>query len=211
MGRVTTIRRKPEGGRNYYLIDTCFLANKYIPIKVAPSPDEKERLRQCAAWWREITAQLKAGRARIYVPDVCIAEAFKVLAKKYYLDKWFKNSDEYKRARDKLSRDLRTHPKDLKATRRSILYHDISTSRDIIIAVDRFFEVLMKDDKNVQVADFILLATAKYLMDFYDIPRASLHIVTLDGDLRSGIKKVSELPNAYDPTRPTDACERIFV
>lgn len=211
MARVRKIHRKPDKSRNYYLIDACFLANKYIPIKVAPDDQEKQRLRDCHAWWKEINDQLKAGRARIYVPDVCIAEAFKVLAKKYYLDEWFKTSVEHKRARDKLSKDLRVDPKDLQKSRREILYHDISTNRDIIIAVDRFFEIFMKYKRSVQIADLIVLATAKYLMDFFDIPRSVLHIITLDGDLWAGSKKVQELPNAYDPTNKKDAVERIFV
>ena len=46
-----------------------------------------------------IDAQLDAGFARIYVPDICIAEAFKVLAKKYYSHKWFPSAVSYGQAR----------------------------------------------------------------------------------------------------------------
>lgn len=70
----------------------------------------------------------------------------------------------------------------------------------MIISVDRFLELFFKNGNRVQVADLLLAASAKYLMDFYDIPKSSLHIVTLDVALREGIAKVVELPNAYDPT-----------
>jgi hypothetical protein len=60
------------------------------------------------------------------------------------------------------------------------------------------------------VPDLIIAATAKYLMEFYDIPRDSLHIVTMDRALREGIGKVSELPNAYDPTQPAHAASKVF-
>jgi hypothetical protein len=60
------------------------------------------------------------------------------------------------------------------------------------------------------VPDLIVAATARYLMEFFDIPRESLHIVTLDRALREGIGKVSELPNAYDPTQSAHAASRVF-
>lgn len=78
------------------------------------------------------------------------------------------------------------------------------------MSVDRFFEVFHRKGKNVGVVDLILVATAKYLMDFYDIPKPFLHIVTLDTALREGIAAVTELPNAYDPTREAHRAELVF-
>jgi hypothetical protein len=46
----------------------------------------RHRVERSQNWWREIDAQLRSGHAFVYVPDLCIAEAFKVLAKKYYVD-----------------------------------------------------------------------------------------------------------------------------
>lgn len=89
MSRVRRIARKPIGRRNYFLIDANVLADKHIPARVAPRPRDRERIAACQAWWREIDAQLNAGVARVFVPDVCIAEAFKVIAKKYYREGWF--------------------------------------------------------------------------------------------------------------------------
>ncbi len=200
MAKVRKINSKPENGRNYYLVDANFLVNKHIPASLAPAGRHQERVTACQAWWAEIDAQLKAGTARVYVPDVCIAEAFKVLANKYYKEKWFTRYADFDAARKKLSVDVRTSAKALKAFNRQVRFHDLSTNRDIIVGVDRFFEVFLKHGKNVQIADLILVATAKYLMEFFDIPKDQLHIVTLDTALREGIAKIVELPSAYDPT-----------
>src|SRR5207248_5888367 len=144
------------------------------------------------AWWAKIDIQLTTHRARVYVPDVCIAEAFKVLAKKYYQDKWFKSSVTFNKAKRELSQFVQTPPKTLRSYNRNIRVHDISTNRDIIVSVDRFFELFFKNKKSVQIADLILSSTAKYLMDFYDIPKGALHIVTLDTHLREGIAKSAD-------------------
>lgn len=196
--------------RNYYLVDAGFLANKHIPAQCAPAGLDRDRVVACHHWWKRIDDQADAGQARVYIPDLCIAEAFKVLAKKYYSEKWFKTSVAFNNAKAALSNDVRVSGKTLKALDRRIKYHDISTNRDIIISVDRFFELFMKHKKNVQIADLIVVATAKYLMDFYDIPKPFLHIVTLDNALREGIAKVPELPSAYDPTRTAHRAEVIF-
>jgi hypothetical protein len=208
MARVRRIEREAE--RNYYLVDANFLANKHLPTRKILNPRERERVLQCQDWWAEIDAQLNAGRARVYVPDLCIAEAFKTMAKKFYREKWFTNHAEFDRARARLSDDIRTNIKDLKRSKRNVRFHDISTNRDIIISVDRFFELFMKHGKSVQIVDLIVVATAKYLMEFFDIPRDCLHIVTLDVPLREGIAKAGDLPNAYDPTLRSHRVEAVF-
>jgi predicted nucleic acid-binding protein len=210
MARVRKIQRIPSG-KNYYVIDACFLVNKFIPIDIAPDNHQKKRISDCMDWWAEIDTQLKAGRARIYIPDICIAEAFKVLAQKYYTDKWFKTAPQYNYWRKKLRETISNRDNKIRKYSREILYHDISTSRDIIISVDRFFELFLKEKLKASLPDLIILATAKYLIDFYDIPKDSLHIITMDNALRDGSKKSQDLPNAYDPTKPEDECSRIFI
>jgi predicted nucleic acid-binding protein len=210
MARVRKIERSPIDHRNYFLVDASFFANKHIPAQCAPPGLDRDRIVACHHWWKEIDEQADAGLARVYVPDLCIAEAFKVLAKKYYAEKWFKTSVAFSNAKSALSADVRTSSSTLRALNRNIKYHDISTNRDIIISVDRFFELFTKHKKNVQIADLILVSTAKYLMDFYDIPKPHLHIVTLDNALREGIAKVAELPSAYDPTRLAHRAEVVF-
>lgn len=211
MARVRKIRRDGTAGRNYYLVDSNFLANIHINPAYAPNVRERERIEACVEWWDEIEAQLDAGMARIYVPDLCIAEAFKVLAKKYYRQGWFPNPAAFGAAKRSLSQDIRTPDKVLRSQNRTIRVHDVSTNRDIIVAVDRFFELFHRHGKNVGIVDLILVATAKYLMDFFDIPKSRHHIVTLDVALREGIGHVTELPNAYDPTRASHKAAVVFT
>lgn len=211
MPRVRKIQSiPPAGGRNYFVIDANFLANKHIPPKYAPNDKERARIEACAAWWERIESLLADDHARVFVPDVCIAEAFKVLARKYYEDKWFPSAVVLGQRRKRLSEDIRISTKVLKGANRKIRYHDVSTNRDIIISVDRFYELFMKNGKKVQIADLILVATAKYLLDFFDLPRELVHIVTLDKPLREGICKVTELPAAYDPTLKMHRAEVVF-
>jgi hypothetical protein len=68
----------------------------------------------------------------------------------------------------------------------------------------------MRHRKTVSVANLILVACVKYLIDFFDLPKSQLHIVTLDKSFRSGIKTISELPNAYDPTANADLLDVVF-
>ena len=138
---------------------------------------------------------MNAGTAAVYVPDVCIAEAFKVLAKKYYVDKVFTSSFAFKNARDRLSSFVRNTSKQLSLASRIVSVHDISTSRDVVIAVDRFFEPIFKNKLSVSVIDLILLATAKYLIDFFDVQ--PLPIVTLDVPLWKASKKIADIPSAF--------------
>jgi hypothetical protein len=113
-------------------------------------------------------------------------------------------------ARERLRKHITSSPKALRSSKRRIEYHDVSTSRDIIISVDRFYELFNKYGKRVSLPDLIIVATAKYLIDFFDLPKARLHVVTLDRDLWEGTKKIQELPNAYDPTHGHDAAKRVF-
>lgn len=195
---------------NYFVVDACFLANKYIPLEVAPPGNEWKRLSQCHAWRKEIQSQLDNRKARVYVPDVCIAETFKVLATKYYRDRWFKSAAAMNNARKRFRSDIVVPTRTLTAKSRVIKFHDLPTTRDIVISVDRFYEMFIKARKYVGVIDLILVAGAKYIMDFYDIPRDNLHIVTLDGPLAEGSRKIPEIPNAYNPTREADAAARVF-
>ena len=210
MTRIRAIPKNPHSTkRNLFIVDASFLVEKVIGIAAAPV-GSKARIRISHLWWKEIDRQVKAEKARVYMPDLCIAEAFKVLAKKYYTDKWFKTSHDYKVARDKLSRIVSTPSKELKAMNRYIGYHDVPASRDIVIGVDRFFELFYKKGCNVGVIDLIVVGTAKWLMDFFDADRSQLHVITYDKALHKGSKSISELPNAYDPSTAADAFAKVF-
>lgn len=209
MARVRKIQRKPNS-KNCYLVDANFLANRFIPAARVTDLNERLRVERSQAWWAEIDAQLKSGHAFVYVPDLCIAEAFKVLAKKYYVDGYFVHPIDYKNARDRLGDFLHVSPRTLKATNRSIKVHDISTSRDIIIAVDRFNELFFKHKLSASVVDVLILATAKYLIDFFHIPAKNLHIVTLDNALWRGSKKAADIPSAFNPNAASELAAKVF-
>jgi hypothetical protein len=209
MPHLRKILKKPKG-TNFFLVDANFLANRFIPERYAPNVKEHNKIRRCSDWWKEIDSQVKDGAAKIYVPDVCIAEAFKVLAKKYYKEKWFTTSLQYKSARDRLHKFIKISSRELKAATRKVQVHDISTSRDIIISIDRFFETFFKHNLKVSVPDLIILSTAKYLIDFFGIPSKSLFIITLDRPLWKGSKKIYDVPNAFDPTADSEIASKIF-
>ena len=204
------ILRRPNS-KLFYLVDANFLANQFIPYSRVTNAREQTRVIRSQDWWLEIKSQMKANLATVYVLDVCIAESFKVLAKKYYQEKYFRNSAEYKFARDALSNFVHLSPKTLKAARRQITVHDISTSRDIVIAVDRFYEVFSKHNLSASVIDLLILATAKYLMDFFALARERLHIVTLDNSLWRGSKKISDVPPAFNPNAPLEVSGKVFI
>jgi len=186
--------------------------NNYIPVEIIEKEKQRKRIEACKKWWIEINKQLKRGRARVYVPSACIAESFKVLAELAFSPdrKCFKSPQQYYYWRKKLSKDLSFPPSKLRQFTRKIKYHDVPMDRDIIISVDRFYEVFAKSQKNVGVIDLSVAATAKYLMDYYDVPKENLHIITLDAALLGGIQKSQDLPNAYDPTLEKHSVERIF-
>lgn len=198
MPRRRYIDRKPAG-KNYYLVDANFLANRVIPVASVANERERKRVQRSHDWWAEIDKQLASGHALVYVPDVCIAESFKVVAKKYYVDKYFRRPIDFKNARDRLGTFLRTTPKTLRGSKRHIKVHDLPTSRDIVIAVDRFYEFFLKKGLSAGVVDLFILATAKYLVDFFAVPQERLHIVTLDNALWRGSKAIQDVPSAFNP------------
>ena len=209
MSRVRHIKKNPSG-INYFLVDACFLANRYLPTHNL-SNHERERVEKCQRWWQEISIQQEKKKAIVYIPDICIAEEFKVLAQKYYKERVFSSPVRYGIAKKKLSGDITVSIKTLKACSRPIKFHDISTSLDIIISVDRFLEVFMKNNLKVSVPDLIVLAIAKYLMDFFRIPRHNLFIITMDKNLHTGSRSFPYIPRAFDRTNSNERAEKIFI
>jgi hypothetical protein len=211
MPRVRKILPRPaHGSKHAFVVDANFLAMRFIPLAYVPKGHEQERAKACLAWWDRIDQLVKDGRAIVYVPDVCVAESFKVLAKKYFVARWLPRSQVLATQRRRLAAFVSIDRRRLKAARRSVHVHDIPTTREIIIGVDRFYELFAKRGHQVQIADLILASVAKYLLDFFALHRSCLHIVTLDRALRLGVQGVGELPNAYDPTIRLHRAELIF-
>jgi hypothetical protein len=159
--RVRKIDRRPLNGINHHVVDASFLANRCIPERNVPAGKHLDRMRACNAWWQEIEAQLESQRARVYSPDVCIAETFRVLAKEVLR----------RRMVSQFGSTLETHATDCaewsacpqaSCGRQTghIKYHDISSTRDIIISVDRLCDLFHSHSKVVSIPDLIIVATA---------------------------------------------------
>lgn len=219
MARKRTIPKKPKGRRNYFVVDANVLVyvalagkNKSRAISFCGDSKEEERAKRCTEWWRIIKQQIEDGDARVYVPDIGIAEAFKVLAKWYYRKGYFRNAASYNQARRKLRQFVAATHREMSLAGRKVRVHDMPTNRDIIIAVDRFFATLYKSIQgDVSIADLILLSTAKYLMDFYDIPGESLYVLTCDRSLVHLASRIQELPRPINPTEPRYDASKTFA
>jgi hypothetical protein len=173
---------------------------------------EQDRAREAQAYWKVIASQRRAGRAKVFALDVCIAEAFKTLAKKYY-DKSgiFPKSVHFKNARDDLRKEVQLSAKGAAKSVRKVSFHDIQTTRDIIIGVDRFFENAFKKRKNVGIIDLMILSTARYLIDFLGFDRSELFIITMDGPLYDLARMYPQLPATFNPDKAADAANKIFI
>jgi hypothetical protein len=205
------IKRSPDSPV-VYLIDTNVLVYRFLDESKITNTHERQRAECARLYWRHIDSQRRAGQARVFVLDVCIAEAFKTLAKYYYKHNGvFPRSVHYKQARDRLRREVQHSPREARKSRRQVTFHDIQTSRDIIIGVDRFFEKAHKKRKNVGIVDLLLLSTARYLIDFLGFERDRIQIITMDGALYDLARMYSELPSCYNPDRGVDHPNKVFV
>lgn len=216
MPRSKKIFLNPKKHKNYFLLDANFLVyasinERLLNSHIAFDDKESNRASCCLEWWKIIKGQLDKGKARIYVPDICIAEAFKVLAKWYYKKKFFKDGIYYNQAKKRLRKLLTIPYREMTKHRRHIKVHDLSTNRDIIIGVDRFYEILYKGNDNVQISDLILLASAKYLMEFFDINKEYLFIISCDSHLSKLSGKIQEIPAVINPTEGRYSADKTFV
>jgi len=204
MARKITIPKDPSPGKNYFLLDANVLVYVGLPRrlqKVNLPAKERARAARCTAWLEAVKRQCKQGRARVYIPDVVIAEAFKVLAKWYYRDGWFgRNAVAYNQAKNRLRGYVAQTHREMAKMDRQVMVHDEPVNRDVIIGVDRFLEPMFKAKLNVQIVDLLLLSIAKYLTDFYDISKDRLYILTCDKHLVKLTRLLRDVPTAIDPT-----------
>jgi len=203
MPRRRTIPADPSPGKNYFLLDANVLVYKALPrgLRSVNIPNkDASRVRRCLQWLEKIEKQVREGKARVYVPDVTIAEAFKVLAKWYYKDGWLTSPVMLDQARKRLRKFVSSSHREMARMSRVVGVHDEPVNRDVIIGVDRFLEPMFRNKLNVQIGDLLLLSIAKYLMDFYDIPKEQLFIITADKALLKLTRKLTDLPTAIDPT-----------
>ena len=205
------IPRDPVG-QIYYLVDTNFLVYKLFDAGKITNGIEKNRAVEAQAYWQHIDRQRKSGKAKVFTLDVCIAEAFKTLAKKYYNHCGiFPTPSNYNAAKKRLRKEVCLSVSDAAKSKREITFHDIQTSRDIIIGIDRFFEQTCKKNKKVGVIDLMLLSTARYLMDFYGFSKETIFIITMDSPLYLLSKHYHELPATFNPDNHADSASKVFV
>jgi hypothetical protein len=196
----------------YYLVDTNFLVYRLLEVSRITKEDEKKRATEAQNYWRHIDAQRKAGLAKVFTLDVCIAEAFKTLAKMYYGSNGiFPTGAHYDQAKKKFRKEICLSARDASKAKRNITFHDIQTTRDIVIGVDRFFEQTFKKKKNVGIIDLMILSSARYLIDFFGINRDSIYIITMDNPLYGLARHYTELPAAFNPDKKSDLAAKVFV
>ena len=197
----------------WYLVDTCCLVNKYLDAGWATDQNEKDAILSAQEYWRVIDQQLGKRQCKIFLLDVCIAEAFRVLAKKRYQSTpFFKSKVDYNRTCDRMSKDLSLGSREAKRMDRNVQYHDIQTCSDIIIEVDRFFEAIFKrGGAGLRTVDLMLLSTGKYLMDYYGITKEDLFLITQDKELYRIARTLNDLPKAFNPQDPKDNHRKVFT
>ena len=211
----TARRCIPKAPKNsiWYLIDACFLVNKYLDETRTKDQGEIDSISAAKQYWKIIDQQLSKGQCKIFILDVCIAEAFKVLAKKrYQKSTLIKSAVEYNRTCAKMSEELRLTTKEAKRQNRTIRYHDIQTCSDIILGIDRFFEATYKrGGAGLGTVDLMLLSTGKYLMDFYGFTKADLFLITQDRVLYKIARSLNDLPKTFNPQEPKDNYKKVFI
>jgi predicted nucleic acid-binding protein len=199
-----------QGETFHYLVDTCFLVNKYLDVRRITDVAQRRRVESSQEWWAIIDGQLHRREARVFLPDIVVAEAFKALARRYYANHWSGKSA-YRQARNRLQQDVHLPTTEARKQSRHVSFHDIQLNRDIVISVDRFFELASKRFTSVSIVDLIVAATGKYLVDFYGFSKSDLAIVTTDSDLYKLCRACPELPSAYNPDVKADAAAKVFA
>lgn len=209
-----TNRKIPNSPKEklYYLIDANFLVNKHLNPKNITDRGEINRINSAKRYWNIIDKQLENNQAQVYILDVCIAETFKVFAKKFYnQEPIFKNHSSYSHVCTKVRKDISLSPKEAKKTNRNIRYHDLQTNRDIIIGVDRFFEMANKKKLNrVGIIDIMILSAARYLIDYFSIEKNKIAIITQDTSLYRLANSINDIPAAFNPHLAKDSVENTF-
>lgn len=203
---------KTPTAEQFYVVDANFLVYRFLNASRIADNKEKGRAEVAKKYWTIIDQQRKDGLAKVFALDVCIAEAFKVLAKKYYKkNSVFPTSGYLNTARKALRNEISLSAREASKSNRKITFHDIQTTRDIVIGVDRFFEKAFKMNKNVGVIDLLILSTCLYLVDFLGFDRERIHFITMDGALYDLARTYAELPSAFNPDRTADAPAKVFV
>jgi hypothetical protein len=206
------IKKHPDGFL-FYLVDPCFLYYKYVREKDLTEPQDLKNFPHSSEYWKIITSQIESGKARVFVPDICIAETFNTFSRKRFntSEKNFHNNS-YSFCRKKMIKDISIKADNIRKSRRKVGFYNLSLNREIIIGIDRFYEKRSKSGKNrVSTVDLIILSTALYLIDFLGLSKDSIKIVSRDKELYELARSFSELPDVFNPDLESDRANKVFV
>ncbi len=208
MGNTIKIKKHPtKNNPNYFLIDSDFFVNRYLSkhlsyLNLNSGNSGEESIEKSALWWNEINSQLKNEIAYLFIPNVCISETFKVLAKRQYDkdEKIIKKYKYYKELIDEISEDLHVNPKLPETQKKKQRIHDLETNRDIVIGTDRFLRLIMKNGyKTISTFDLMLLVHGKLLLKHYNFNKRNLFIITGDKTLYNASKPFPDIPRVCCP------------
>ncbi len=194
----------------YYVVDSNFFANKYLRPSDGANIVDQNRIRNSNEWWEVIDWQIRENKAICYVNDLCIAETFKIIAKKYYQERVF-GSNRYQGIKKRISSDLTITSKQLAAKKRFIGYHNLLVDRDIIIGVSRFLEIAHRNNLGgISIIDLTILSSAKYLIDFFRIKKEQIIILSGDNKLLKCSRRIDDCPTGVDPLDPKNDYQKFF-
>lgn len=183
----------------YYIVDSNFFANKYFLSSEGHNAEDTQRIKNAKEWWEIIDYQITKRKTIVYINDLCISETFKIVAKKYYQEKTF-GKNRYQSIKRKISNDITLSIQKLISKAREVKYHNLMVDRDIIIGASRFLEIAHKNNlQALSVIDLTILSSAKFLIDFFKIPKSQVMILTGDKKIIKCAKLSRDCPNAVDP------------
>lgn len=184
-------------------MDSNFFANKYLNPHEGSNNEDRDRIRISKEWWIILDWQIRQKYAIVYVSDLCIAETFKIIAKKYYQENAFGNN-RYQTIRKKITKDVSVSISRLISKSRYISYHNFSIDRDIIVGSSRYLEIAHKNNlQSLSVIDLTILSTAKYLIDFFRIKKEQIIILTGYNKLRKCVSLSNDNPSVIDSLKNT--------
>jgi len=195
----------------FYIIDANFFANKYLKSSESVNVTDHDRIENSHAWWEVIDWQINNNIAIVFINELCIAETFKVIAKKYYQEKVI-NNNVFQVIKKQITNNIQLSVRKLISKSRYIQFHNITVDRDIIIGASRYLEIAHKHNlQSLSVIDLTILSSAKYLMDFYRIKKEQIIILTGDRKIIKCAKFSNEGPCVFDPLDPNNTIDKYFV
>lgn len=187
----------------YIIIDSCFFINAHLSRTDAENLNEQKNIIKCNELWKIIKLHHRDQcNLVVYILDLCIAETFKAISKHYYQKRNINKGSKYQKIIEKIENTLRLDVRVLKRQRRNIFIHDFAVNRDILVGISRFHELVFKNNSaKIGIVDLAVLSLAKYLIDFYKIPKKYIMILSSDEAIIKISKLCKDIPTVKNPYR----------